>query len=347
MRSSIGFIAMGQGGGNIGSLFEASGYTVFCVNTSGEDLATLVNAKHKHQIKQGEGCNKDRDKAKHLAVKDFAEISSKIEQIFTAEEFIYVIFTAGGGTGSGASPMMIDLLIRQTKKKVGAICVLPSRDEPLKTFINTYECFKELEEIDGVGATFILDNKKTDKFTINKEFVELFNSFIDIPQQHSYKGNVDVAEVKELLSTRGAAVITQLPKNKSDTPGLIQSFKQSIFAPMESDRAITYIGLSSTTDIDMSAITKEVGQPLDIFQGKSTEATICVLCGLTFPYAELEGMKEKVDGSKETIIKSLSATREAKLSDGINFLTDIQKDKGKAAPAKADVSDVFSKYLKK
>ena len=350
MRDSIGFIAIGQGGGNIGSLFEETGYTVLCVNTSEQDLATLSNAKHTYHIKGGEGCHKDRYKAKSLAKNDFSGLLNKIEQTLT-EEFIYVIFTAGGGTGSGASPMVIDLLIRKTGKKVGAICALPARDEPLMTFINAYECLRELEEIDGIAATFVLDNDKISKFTINKQFVELFNNFVDIPQYHSYKGNIDTAEVKHMLSTRGAATITQLPKsNKSDiTPSLIQSFKQTIFAPMETDSVITYIGLSSTTDIDTNAIIKEVGQPIDIFQGKNPESTICILCGMSFPYTELEQMRGIVDNNKETIAKSLSATREVKLTDGINFLADIQKDREKAAQAKEeeDVSDIFSKYLKK
>ena len=347
MKSSIGFIAIGQGGGNIGSLFEESGYTALCANTSEHDLATLANAKHKYLIKGGEGCHKDRYKAKRLTKDDFSGLLNKIEQTFTTEEFIYVIFTAGGGTGSGASPMVIDLLARKMNKKIGAICVLPARDEPLQTFINAYECLKELEEIDGVGATFVLDNKKSDKFTLNRAFVELFNSFVDIPQHHSYKGNIDSAEIKHMLSTRGAAVITQLPKAKSDEPGLIKSFKENIFAPMEADSVITYIGLSSTTDIDMSAVIKEVGQPLDIYQGKNPETTICMLCGLSFPYTELEQMRDRVDGSKETIAKSLSATRKTKLTDGIDFLADLHKDMEKTEQKEEDVSDLFSKYLKK
>ena len=349
MKNSIGFIAIGQGGGNIGSLFEASGHTVLYANTSSEDLATLGGAKHAHHIKDGEGCHKDRDKAKALVAKDFDDIYAKIGQTLK-EEFVFVVFTAGGGTGSGASPMMIDLLIRQAQKKVGAICVLPARDEPLKTHINAYECFKELEEIEGMGATFVLDNSKAEKFFINRDFADLFSTFIGMPQHHNFKGNIDAAEIKELLSTRGAAIISKISKGSGETPvtaRLIQSLKQNIFAPMEADRAIAYIGLSSATDVDVAAIAKEVGTPLDVYQGKNPDCTVCALCGLTYPYAELGKMREAVEGSKETITKSLLATRAAKLSDGINFLNDLNVNRGSQGQAKADVSDVFAKYLKK
>ena len=345
MKKDIGFIAIGQGGGNIGQLFEELDYSVLYVNTSAEDLKTLDKAKHKHHIQGGEGCNKDRDKAKNLVVKDFEGIFNKVEQTLE-EEFVFVVFTTGGGTGSGASPMLIDLLMQQTDKKIGAICVLPARNEPIKALINSYECFKELEEIEGMGATFILDNKKDNKFSINKNFVGLFDSFIGMPTHHSTKGNIDTAEIKELLSTRGASIITKMSKTTSETSRLISSFSQNIFAPMQADKVIAYIGLSAASQIDLNAVTKETGTCLDIFQGVNADNTICVLAGLTYPYAELEQMKEKVEEGKETVTKNLLTTGETKLSDGINFLNGVKK-KMAATNTKDDVSDVFSKYLKK
>ena len=345
MKKDIGFIAIGQGGGNIGQLFEEAGHTVLNMNTAPQDLATLTKAKHKYLIKGGEGCNKDRDKAKVLVMNDFDEISNRIEQTLK-EEYLFAIFTAGGGTGSGASPMLIDLLRRKTGKTIGAICVLPSREEPLKTFINCYECFKELEEIDGIGATFILDNKKAEKFQVNKDFVDLFGSFIDIPNQQSFRGNIDVAEIKTMLSVRGAAIISKLTKATSDTSRLIQSFSQNIFAPMERNGYIAYLGLSSATQLELPAISKEVGLCLDIFQGENAENTVCGLFGLTYPYTELEKMKASIEGNRDAITKSLTATSEKKLADGINFLNSLQKPMAAQPQSKEDVADVFAKYLK-
>ena len=64
MKNKIAFVAVGQAGGNIGRLFEQKGFSVLYVNTSQEDLDTLDHAKFKHHITGGEGCNKDRRKAK-------------------------------------------------------------------------------------------------------------------------------------------------------------------------------------------------------------------------------------------------------------------------------------------
>ena len=95
---------------------------------------------------------------------------------------------------------------------------------------------------------------------------------------------------------------------------------------MESDRVIKYIGLSTHTFIDMEAIKKEVGVCLDTFYGVNNDNITCVLAGLSFPYSALEKIKTKIDESRDAINKSLSATREKKLVDGINFLAEQERE---------------------
>lgn len=94
MKSKIGFIAVGQAAGNIGLLLEQRGYKVLYINTSQEDLNTLPGAKFKHHIKNGEGCNKDRLKAKQALMDDFEFISRKISEGFETCEFLYIIFSS-------------------------------------------------------------------------------------------------------------------------------------------------------------------------------------------------------------------------------------------------------------
>ena len=78
MKNKIAFVAVGQAGGNIGQLFEQKGYNVLYINTSQEDLDTLEKAKFKYHIPNGEGCNKDRRKAKQLVIDDFDQIAAEI-----------------------------------------------------------------------------------------------------------------------------------------------------------------------------------------------------------------------------------------------------------------------------
>lgn len=358
MNRNIGFIALGQGGGNIGLLLEQAGYTVLFMNTAKEDLATLKDVKYTYHITNGEGCNKNRDKAKDLIIEDFENIAKQIDEKIQ-EEYIYVIFSAGGGTGSGGGPMLVDLLIQHANRKVGAITILPSTIEPLKTFINSYECFNELENIENMCSTFILDNNKLGKTQINNYFINLFAAFLEIPTHISTSGNIDTAEIYEMLSTRGAMVICNAKDKEATTAGVINKFENNIFATIESDRVIKYIGISAIDPLNTDHIIKAVGTPIDIFQGKNPNETIVVLCGLSYPYGMLETMRKTVSDNQDLIMKNLTATQETKLSDGVNFLNSIpaiskaKKGNGKKlideeeTPGKApDKKSIFDKYKK-
>ena len=109
MKNKIAFVAVGQAGGNIGQLFEDRGFNVLYINTSQEDLDTLEHAKYKYHVPGGEGCNQNRRKAKQLVIDDFDRIAAEIETKIKAD-LTFVIFASGGRTGSGAGPMLIDLL---------------------------------------------------------------------------------------------------------------------------------------------------------------------------------------------------------------------------------------------
>lgn len=343
MKSKVGFIAVGQAGGNIGSKFETLGYDVLFLNTSEEDLSTL-NTKFKYHINGGEGCNKDRNKAKDLVIEDFENIGREIQEKIQ-KEFIYVIFSSSGGTGSGASPMLIDLLIQHMDKQVGAITIIPSEKEALKTHINAYECFRELEEIEGMASTIILDNNACEnKLCINKDFVALFEKMLDMPNHKDVRGNIDRAEVMELIKSRGMLTITKVDKEDTTVAKVIEGLKVNVYAPMESDKVIKYLGIITAKPVDLSELSKEVGSYIDVFQGYAEE-TVCVLTGLSLPFTRLENIKQVVLDNQETIKRNLHATNTTKLDQGINFLDSVSSHRKTNAAASAK-NDIFSKYRK-
>ncbi|WP_069997767.1 hypothetical protein [Cellulosilyticum sp. I15G10I2] len=342
MKNKIGFIAVGQAGGNIGSRLEALGYNVIFLNTSEEDLSTL-NTKFRYHINGGEGCNKDRNKAKDLVINDFENISKEIEEKLN-KDFIYVIFSSGGGTGSGASPMLMDLLIQHMNKKVGAITIIPSEKEPLKTHINAYECFREIEAIEGICSTIILDNNACEnKLCINKDFTELFEKMLDMPNHKDIRGNIDKAEVMELISSRGMLMITKVDKAETTVAKVIDGIKNNIYAPIENDKVIKYLGIITAKPVDFNEVKKEVGNFLDVFHGYG-EDTVCVLAGLSLPFKRLENMKEIVVANQDTVKRNLQATNGIKLDQDINFLDSVVTTKKSTSNAK---NDIFSKYRKK
>ena len=342
MKNKIGFIAVGQAGGNIGNKFEEIGYDVLYLNTSEEDLSTL-NTKFKYHINGGEGCNKDRNKAKDLVIEDFENISREIGEKLN-KEFIYVVFSSGGGTGSGASPMLIDLLIQHMDKQVGAITIIPGTHEPLKTHINAYECFRELEEIDGMCSTIVLDNNACEnKLCINKDFAELFEKMLDMPNHKDIRGNIDRAEVMELIKSKGMLTITKVDKEETTVAKVIEGLKNNIYAPIETDKVIKYLGIITAKPVELNELKKDVGNYIDAFQGYGQE-TVCVLTGLSLPFERLAQIKQVVIDNQETIKKNLQSINTTKLDQGINFLENVETTK--KAPSNAK-NDIFAKYRKK
>ena len=342
MNNKIGFVAIGQAGGNIGQLLEKKGYSVLYLNTSKEDLETIKDGKYKYHITGGEGCNKDRHKAKKLIVDDFNNILTKIDDTVKTD-MLFVIFSAGGGTGSGAGPMLTDMLVSEGRE-VGVITIVPAMTESLKTQVNAYECFQELVNIENSGNCFILDNEKSkDKLTINAIFVNALCAFLDIPNKyHSKKGNIDIAEIMESLKAHGMACVSQFPD--TEVAKLVDQDK-NIYAPMESDKVIKYITISANESLaNMQDITTVYGEPWDVFRAYSPKESIMLMSGLSYPVNRLDKIHHKVEDNKDSIIKNLSSGMGTSLTGSFDFLTPAKPTEKKVEKVHSR-DDIFKKYL--
>ncbi len=341
MKKKIAFIAIGQAGGNIGQLFEERGFSVLYLNTSEEDLSTLSGAKFKYHITGGEGCNKDRKKAKQLVIEDYDQIAAEMDAKLAAE-IIFVVFASGGGTGSGAGPMLCDLLL-DDGKTVGVVTVIPALDESVKSHVNSYECFAELTKIEGLASCFILDNENGNKLGLNRSFVDDFTAFVEIPERiQNVDGNIDKAEIQEALKAHGMAVILH---SRADSADVIKKLQDNIYAPIEPDRVVKYITAEMSSNVRMTDVEKDLGVPVDTFQTAGEETVLCA-SGLSFPQTRLDLIYERIDENRETIKKNLKATHELSLKGDVDFLSKpsniTKKDDEKKPKSRRDI---MTKYL--
>ena len=287
-----------------------------------------IDSKYKYHIPGSQGCNKDRKKSKELFKKDMDNIVSEVKEKLPGIEYLFIIGSLGGGTAAGMLPSMKRVIMNERDLKACIlITVLPNtKTESVKALLNAYETLAEIEQLNEPGATFILDNdKNSNKMRIN----EMFFCYLDALLTNdsvSTLGNLDNAEVEELISTPGMAIISKLGKNKSDTRQLISTFTNNIYAPMEDDKVIKYIGLINSgngRDIRIEDIYSEVGTPLDTFTGYEANFTICMLAGLSLCYTKMGEIKEIIDSNKDTIKRNLTAQNKGKLSDSIGFFDDF------------------------
>lgn len=298
MRGQFGVLSLGQAGGNIGMEFEKLGYTVAYLNTSKEDLNSIKGA-HKIRVPNADGAAKDRKRVLQLASEHIGDIIDKIINILP-QKYIICVFSAGGGTGSGLSTPLMTYLTQ-----IGKICipsvVLPNHSiESAKSCENTWNCCAELMSIQGLGATFLLDNSKCDKFVINSRFVREFDAFINLKNSSMY-GNIDMAERKQILSCPGVAVIGKLSKAKSTAPEIIQSLYSGIYTEIFSKTAM-YLGIStSNRSLDINSIAKEFGSIYDVFSGISEATTIAIVSGLQWPQKRILQFKNKFEETVKNI----------------------------------------------
>ena len=341
MKKDIAFITVGQAGGNIGSLFEALKFKVMYINTCMEDLLTLPDAKYIYHIANGEGSAKDRDTAKDLLLADLQDLQANILKTIT-EEFIFVIFSAGGGTGSGIGPMLMFGLSKLfPDRKICGITILPSGRESLKSLHNAVECFKEIKDM-HICSLFIIDNNgKPDKFALNSMFVDLFMDMLKMPTYIDTHGNIDIRDLKEVLSAEGCCVITSLPSGQSSTPRLIDSLRNGIFARPEEDGIIRCIALSLASEINTDAFIKIIGRPVDLFQGYNKEATICVLSGLSLPGTTLTGLETMFTEGQTAMKKIWDAPKPTLLQNDIDMFFLKKEEKPKAAMTLNEVLSAF------
>jgi len=337
MKDKIGFIGIGQCGGNIVSLFQKNNYKTFYINTSLEDIQTL-NVDNYYHIQEANGCNHNRQKAINYIKSHYQNITQKIEEAFPNQEIIYLAFSKGGGTGSGISPLLLDLLTSKYKDKTfGAIAVLPDTTESVNIQLNSYNCMSQLSNIKNIGSVFILDNSKKEKQKVNIEFFKLFNDVANIPKYTSRKGNIDTSEIKELLSIRGICTIITTENN--DVSSIVKSLDQSCLV-YEKDKQLIYLAISSKNGVDINGLTNYFGKPYDTFLNYNDKQNIICMSGMSFPKQRIETIKSIIESQKEEIFKMVESSKNNSIKNEIKWDISLKED----VPINQNFDEIFSKY---
>jgi hypothetical protein len=181
--TKFGFVGLGQGGGKIVDAFagirNANGnsvYPVLCINTNMGDIQNLHNVDKSNRLQLvGEefekGAGMNPEKGRQAVAANGERVFEALNQVMHNVEAIVVVASLGGGTGTGAINMVIDVCADYLGKPVMAIVSLPNPhiDENVNAFDALKELVPKLEEFreDAEGNSYrvlenitILDNKK-------------------------------------------------------------------------------------------------------------------------------------------------------------------------------------------
>lgn len=325
----IGFCGIGAAGSNIAEVANNHGYRTGIINTSPEDLEAIKGIKNKLLIGKQAGCGKDRNIAKREVKSYYNDIVNFVKNTFEADtDITYIVFSASGGTGSGMSPIVLDLLTKfLPERKFGAIIVIPSKTESLVSQYNTLENLNEITKLNI--PTLLVDNGKfenEDKKLSKKQLFDTINECVvadfDIitkKRKSSKYGNLDAKDLTKLLTTAGNMVIATkvlFPDSKETiNDSIISSWDKSIYTGLEYDNVVKRIGYifeipdQLTKDIDHTSLQLETGKPLEMFGGyyvpsNEVYSVVSILAGLSFPEKRINEIKDILNTSKSSFTET-------------------------------------------
>lgn len=332
LKEDIRFLAVGAAGGNVAQMLEKKGYKAYYINLAKQDL-DLINNPNKLHIPGGEGASKNRSKAKQVLSESIDDVMAIVDQQIT-ENYIFVVYSLGGGTGSGLGAFLASVIAENPNKKVGLVVILPAMAESLQSRINAYEALTEIVALrNSLCSIFILDNnQREDKLSINRSYAALFDSFINISNFSSIRGVIDTAEQKTLLETPGVAMIHKIVQGGKTE--LLATLNKGIYTPMDTNKKVKYIGLSQPDikeSIVISDVTDVVGEPIDSFMGYGNEETVLYLAGCSFPKVYIENLKSSIKSEQDRVRKVMEDD-DLQMDEDINFL--ITKPVEKKEPEK-------------
>ncbi|KKU94905.1 MAG: Cell division protein FtsZ [Parcubacteria group bacterium GW2011_GWA1_48_11b] len=216
--AKIKVIGVGGGGGNAVSRmqkdFQIKSVDFIAINTDAQDLDFCV-AKHKiyigKNLTRGLGTGMNPELGRQAAEENRSEIIESLK----GADLVFITAGLGGGTGSGASP-----IIAEAAKEIGALTVAivtkPFVFEGAQRSKIAQEAFIKLKE--KVDTLIVIPNDRI--FSVIKKETPMMKAFeyIDDVLRYSVQGiaeliampgiiNVDFADVRTIMRDAGSALV--------------------------------------------------------------------------------------------------------------------------------------------
>lgn len=347
----IKVVGIGGGGGNaLSSMIAEGGITgveFIAVNT---DAQALLNNKAPIKIQIGENFTKGLGSGGDPEVgREAAEESrERLKEDLTGADMVFITSGQGGGTGTGASPVVAEIA-KETGALTVAVVTKPFEFEGSKRKFTADEGIQKLR--DKVDTLIVVPNQRILQVIDKKTpILEAFKKIDEVLHQ-GVKGiaelvttpgliNVDFADVRTVMSNAGTALMG-MGIGSGEKRALI-AIKQAISSPLldisiEGARGVLFNIVGgpdlSMTEIDEAAtiISKTVDPDADIIFGavideKMLDQIKITIIATKFDERRLKLFRFKRDEPTETIEKKEQSSEEesqpAKKSLDEDLLTD-------------------------
>jgi len=245
-----------------------NGATIYGINTDALHLS-ITKADEKiligKELTRGLGCGGFPAKGREAA----KESLSELKKAASGADMVFVLAGMGGGSGTGASPV-----VAQLAKESGAVVIgvvtMPFECEKARHYKAEFG-LQELTEV--VDTVIVIDNNR------------LVDIAGNLPMEQAF------AVANELVSTMIKGIVETIT-----LPSLINLDYADVSAIMKNgDVAVIGVGESDTTDRVNEAVRQALTHPLlDVDYKGATGALIHITCGPDFKLDEFSGVGELV-----------------------------------------------------
>lgn len=292
--AKIKVVGVGGGGGNSLSRMREIGIKggeLIAVNTDAQDLL-YANADYKiligRELTQGLGAGSNPKIGKEAAKESESEIKKKL----AGGDMIFITCGLGGGTGTGAAPVIAEIAKKQNSLVIGVV-TLPFTIEGKKRIENAMDGLERMEEV--VDTLIVIPNDK------------LLELAPELPLYTAFK-------IADEILTNAVKGITELVT----TAGLVNLDFADIRAIMVGG-GVSLIGMgeSDTSQRALDAVTKAIENPLlDVDISNASGALVNIIGGSDMSLDECKSVIETV-GDK--------LSQDAKLIWGAQISEDMEK----------------------
>jgi hypothetical protein len=377
---NTGILGIGNQGNMVAALANSRQVPipVLGLNTSERDIdavksTTSIDCLY---IGDGKGAGKDRTLSKE-ALKSYIESfmgDETFQKFIEPLDVVFIVSSTGGGTGSGASPMMADILRNFFKDKIFILVgTLPTIGESVGAQRNTIEYLVETERLEIPYMLF--DNGNSTKNSTNDVYDQINGDIVDAVcvirgdyNLLSKYGMIDTQDMKKLITLPGLIHINllkgiyqeKIPSDGSIEDLIVASLKKNTMITPDRDKIVKRRGYIAnlSEDIqpyfnkDFPKITEIYGEAAEVFDHYSVndddeKANYVVLInsGLSLPENRLKSIQHRIEEVEEALKKKKESSILATLSEkvGIYDGTTARANEGKEVK-KFDLGDILSKY---
>jgi len=270
--AKIKVIGVGGGGGNSLSRMREIGIKggeLIAINTDAQDLL-YANADQKiligRELTQGLGAGSN-PKIGHEAAK---ESESEIKKKIAGSDMVFITCGLGGGTGTGAAPVIANLAKKQGALTIGVV-TLPFTIEGMKRIENAMNGLESMESV--VDTLIVIPNDK------------LLELAPDLPLHTAFK-------IADEILTNAVKGTTELVT----TSGLVNLDFADIKAVML-DGGVSLIGMgeSDTEQRALESVQKAIDNPLlDVDISNATGALVNIIGGPDMSLDECKSIIESI-----------------------------------------------------